>query len=111
MKKFDVEITETLQRTVSVEADSRAEAERLVTEAWNNEDYVLDSTDFVGVDGGNAAFSLCESAAQFAPIGFAYRLFLRRRVTACRIFAKQKCKEIPARHGVRLCSVGYRQGY
>ena len=50
MKKFDVEITETLQRTVSVEADSRAEAERLVTEAWNNEDYVLDSTDFVGVD-------------------------------------------------------------
>lgn len=45
MKKFDVEITETLQRTVSVEADSRAEAERLVTEAWNNEDYVLDSTD------------------------------------------------------------------
>lgn len=50
MKKFDVEITETLQRTVSVEADSRAEAERLVTEAWNNEDYVLDSPDFVGVD-------------------------------------------------------------
>ena len=50
MKKFDVEITETLQRTVSVEADSRTEAERLVTEAWNNEDYVLDSTDFVGVD-------------------------------------------------------------
>ena len=43
MKKFDVEITETLQRTVSVEADSRAEAERLVTEAWNNEDYVLDA--------------------------------------------------------------------
>lgn len=50
MKKFDVEITETFQRTVSVEADSRAEAERLVTEAWNNEDYVLDSPDFVGVD-------------------------------------------------------------
>ena len=50
MKKFDVEITETLQRTVSVEAVSREEAERLVTEAWNNEDYVLDSNDFVDVD-------------------------------------------------------------
>ena len=50
MKKFDVEITETLQRTVSVEAASREEAERLVTEAWNNEDCVLDSNDFVDVD-------------------------------------------------------------
>ena len=34
MKKFDVEITETLQRTVSVEAASQEEAERMVTEAW-----------------------------------------------------------------------------
>ena len=32
MKKFDVEITETLQRTVSVEAASQEEAERMVTE-------------------------------------------------------------------------------
>ena len=38
MKKFDVEITETLQRTVSVEAVSQEEAEKIVTEAWNNED-------------------------------------------------------------------------
>ena len=50
MKQFDVEITETLQRTVSVEAASRKEAERLVKEAWSNEDYILDSNDFVGVD-------------------------------------------------------------
>ena len=42
MKKVDVEITETLQRTVSVEAVSQEEAEKIVTEAWNNEDYVLD---------------------------------------------------------------------
>ena len=34
MKKFDVEITETLQRTVSVEAASQEEAERMVTEAF-----------------------------------------------------------------------------
>lgn len=46
----NVEITETLQRTVSVEAASQEEAEKIVTKAWNNEDYVLDSADFVGVD-------------------------------------------------------------
>lgn len=50
MKMYDVEITETLQRTVSVEANSREEAERIVTEAWNDEVYVIDSTDFIDVD-------------------------------------------------------------
>lgn len=45
MKKFDVEITETLQRKVSVEAASQEDAERMVTQAWNNQDYVLDSGD------------------------------------------------------------------
>ena len=49
MKKFDVEITETLQRTVSVEAASQEEAERMVTESWNNDDYVLDSKDFIWI--------------------------------------------------------------
>ena len=52
MKKFDVEITETLQRKVSVEAASQEDAERMVTQAWNNQDYVLDSGDFTGVDFG-----------------------------------------------------------
>ena len=50
MKKFDVEITETLQRKVSVEAASQEDAERMVTQAWNNQDYVMDSGDFTGVD-------------------------------------------------------------
>ena len=50
MKKFDVEITETRQRKVSVEAASQEDAERMVTQAWNNQDYVLDSGDFTGVD-------------------------------------------------------------
>ncbi len=53
MKKFDVEITETLQRKVSVEAASQEDAERMVTQAWNNQDYVLDSGDFTGVDSGD----------------------------------------------------------
>ena len=50
IKKFDVEITETLQRKVSVEAASQEDAERMVTQAWNNQDYVLDSGDFTSVD-------------------------------------------------------------
>ena len=50
MKLYEVEITETLQKKVTVEAASQLEAEEMVTDAWNREDYVLDSGDFVGVD-------------------------------------------------------------
>ena len=50
MKKFDVEITETLQRTVTVEAASQEEAERMVDRGWCNGDYVLNAEDYVGVD-------------------------------------------------------------
>lgn len=50
MKSFDIEITETLQRTVSVAADSREEAEQMVDDGWHNRDYVLDSEDFIDVD-------------------------------------------------------------
>ena len=50
MKSFDIEITETLQRTVSVIADSREEAEQMVDDGWHNGDYVLDSEDFIDVD-------------------------------------------------------------
>ena len=38
MKSFDIEITETLQRTVSVAADSREEAEQMVDDGWPNSD-------------------------------------------------------------------------
>ena len=41
---------ETLQKTVTVEADSREEAERQVEESWNNSEYILDADSFVGVD-------------------------------------------------------------
>mgnify|MGYP000567980977 CR=1 FL=1 len=32
-------------------------------------------------------------------------------LTARRIFAEQKCKEVPSWNGVRLCTMGHRQGY
>ncbi len=44
MKTYEVTITETLQKTVEVEANSRLEAEALVESRWNNSD------SFVGVD-------------------------------------------------------------
>lgn len=50
MKEYDVKITETLERTVTVQASSKEEAEEKVNTAWSNSEYVLDSGDFVGVD-------------------------------------------------------------
>ena len=46
--KYNVTITETSQRMVEVEAESRAEAEERVEELWDREEYVLDSSDFKG---------------------------------------------------------------
>ena len=44
------EITETLQRTIEVEAENEEEALRKVKEMYKNEEIVLDSSDFVGVE-------------------------------------------------------------
>ena len=50
MKEFEVSITETLQKTVTVEAASREEAERMAEDMWRDEDIVLDAEDFTGVE-------------------------------------------------------------
>lgn len=50
MKVFDVTITETLKMTVTVEADSQLEAEQLVSDRWNNSEYILDAENFTGAD-------------------------------------------------------------
>ena len=50
MKTYEITITETLQKTVEVEANSREEAERRVEENWNTSEYILDADSFVGVD-------------------------------------------------------------
>lgn len=46
MQKFKVDITEILQKTVTISADSPEEAERIVETGWNNSDYLLDAEDF-----------------------------------------------------------------
>ena len=42
MKIYMVTITETMQKTVEVEASSREEAERMVEQRWNNSEYAPD---------------------------------------------------------------------
>ena len=49
MKEFDITITETLEKNVTVEAASREEAEEAVKKAYYNSEYVLDAENFTGV--------------------------------------------------------------
>ena len=49
MKTYMVTITETMQKTVEVEANSREEAERMVEQRWYDSEYApghLDRVDF-----------------------------------------------------------------
>jgi len=50
LQEFDVTITETLQKIVTVTATGSHEAEQAVSDQWNNSEYVLDADNFVGVD-------------------------------------------------------------
>ena len=50
MKEYDIRITEMLEKTVQVQAESREEAEAIAAENWNNSMYDMDSTeDFADV--------------------------------------------------------------
>ena len=50
MNEYRITITETLQKTVTVEAESREEAEQKVNDAWRRAEYILDAEDFQGVE-------------------------------------------------------------
>lgn len=49
MRTFDVEIVETLSRTITVEALDEIEARELVEEMYRGEEIILDSNDFLEV--------------------------------------------------------------
>ena len=49
MKEYDVKITETLEKTVTVQAESHDAAEDQVRAAYYNSEYILDSENFTGV--------------------------------------------------------------
>ena len=50
MPEFQIEITETLSRIVSVDANDIDEAIQKVREQYRQSDIVLDSEDFISVD-------------------------------------------------------------
>ena len=50
MKTFYIAITETLNRIVEVHAETKNDALYKVKDAYDNEQIVLDSSDFIGVD-------------------------------------------------------------
>ncbi|MGE5495547.1 MAG: DpnD/PcfM family protein [Burkholderiales bacterium] len=50
MKNYSVEITETLQRVIDVDADSPDDAIEKVRKQYLNQEIVLDSSDYVDTD-------------------------------------------------------------
>ena len=49
MKEYDIKITETLEKTVTVKAPSKDEAQEQVQQAYYNSEHILDSENFTGV--------------------------------------------------------------
>ena len=49
-KEYEIEIEEVLQKVVKVKANSLDEALDIVEEKYRNQEYVLDSEDFKGVE-------------------------------------------------------------
>lgn len=50
MRKYLVEITETLQKQITVTADSREEAEQKIKERYDKEEIILNERDYVDTD-------------------------------------------------------------
>lgn len=50
MNRYKIEFTETLQKQIEIEADNELEAYKLAKDMYHNEDIVLDSSNFVGID-------------------------------------------------------------
>ena len=50
MKEFNVIITETLRKVVTVEAKTAEDAKDMVDAAWHNSEYILEAEDFDGVE-------------------------------------------------------------
>lgn len=50
MKEYKVKIQEILERTITLQADNKQDAIDKVTQQYNEEDIVLDASDFKGND-------------------------------------------------------------
>lgn len=49
MREYNVQIKETLVRTVTVEAENAAQARQIVERHWKDSEYILDADHFQGV--------------------------------------------------------------
>ena len=49
-RKFMVMITETLKRTIEVDADNQHEAEQMAFDSWRNSEHILGAEEFIDVD-------------------------------------------------------------
>lgn len=54
MKDYEIVITETLKKTVTVQAENPDEAIQKASDAWHRGEYILDAESFQGVDFQNA---------------------------------------------------------
>ena len=50
MKRYLVEVTETLQKQITITANSREEAEQKVRNKYKNEEIVLDESDYTDTE-------------------------------------------------------------
>ena len=50
MNEYDITIRETLEMTVTVEAESREEARQIVADRWKNSEYILEADSFKDVE-------------------------------------------------------------
>lgn len=50
MNTYNVEIKETLIKTVGIEAKNQNEAEEIAERNWRNSEYILDADNFDGVE-------------------------------------------------------------
>ena len=50
MKEYEIIITETLSKIVTVEAENETQAEQIAFDRWKNSEYILDADHFKGVD-------------------------------------------------------------
>lgn len=50
MNEYEITIRETLEMTVTVEAESREEARQIVADRWKNSEYILDADSFKDVE-------------------------------------------------------------
>lgn len=50
MAEYEIEITETLSKTITIKAESYTEAIKIAREKYNKEEIVLDSSNFCEVD-------------------------------------------------------------